>query len=101
MVCAVFGLMLLLGQRSSYTFFLSILLFSCTVAAYIILFILGRKWRSEFEAQGIKYWTVSKDERVRELMLDGWRMLSCASIPGLGDNGGGQRCFHMAYYAFD
>jgi MFS family permease len=52
---------------------LGIVFFSCTAAAYLILFGLGRKWRREFEAQGIKYWQAPKEKRVRELTEELWR----------------------------
>jgi hypothetical protein len=52
---------------------LALLLFSCTVAAYLILFGLGRKWRKEFTAQGVGYWNASKKERVNELTAGLWR----------------------------
>jgi MFS family permease len=52
---------------------LALLLFCCTVAAYIVLFGLGRKWRREFTAQGIGYWNAPKTERINELTARGWR----------------------------
>jgi hypothetical protein len=44
---------------------LALVLFSCTVAAYLILFGLGRKWRKEFTAQGVEYWNTPK-KRARQ-----------------------------------
>ncbi len=52
---------------------LGLVFFSCTAAAYLILFGLGRKWRKEFEAKGIGYWQAPKEERVRELTEELWR----------------------------
>lgn len=52
---------------------LGLVFFSCTATAYIILFGLGRKWRRQFEAQGIGYWQAPKEERVRELTEGLWR----------------------------
>lgn len=51
---------------------LGIVFFSCTAAVYLILFGLGRKWRREFEAQGVRYWQAPKEERVRELTEELW-----------------------------
>ena len=52
---------------------LGLLFFGLTVAAYLILFSLGRKWRREFEAKGITYWQASKEERMKELTAEVWR----------------------------
>jgi MFS family permease len=41
--------------------------FGLTVAAYLVLFYLGRRWRREFEEEGVGYWQSPKGERVREL----------------------------------
>ena len=49
------------------------LFFSLTAVSYLVLFGLGRKWRREFEAQGIGYWQAPKEERVRELTEDLWQ----------------------------
>lgn len=47
---------------------MGIAVFVFTVGAYAILFILGRKWRNEFEAQGVAYWQAPKEERMQQLM---------------------------------
>ena len=52
---------------------LGLFFFSLTIAAYLILFSLGRKWRSEFEGRGIAYWQAPKEERLRELTSNVWR----------------------------
>ena len=51
---------------------LGIAVFAFTVAAYGILFYLGRRWRDEFEAEGVTYWSAPKEERIQELMDDVW-----------------------------
>lgn len=52
---------------------LALLLFCCTIVAYLILFSLGRKWRRAFTAKGIEYWNAPKTERVKELTAGLWR----------------------------
>jgi MFS family permease len=52
---------------------LAIAVFGCTIGTYSIFLTLGRKWRREFEAKGVKYWRSPKEERVQELMSDVWR----------------------------
>ncbi len=52
---------------------LALLLFCCTVVAYLTLFSLGRRWRREFSAQGIGYWNTPKIERMKELTTGLWR----------------------------
>ena len=47
---------------------LGIAVFAFTVGAYTVLFVLGRKWRREFEAQGVTYWQAPKEERMQQLM---------------------------------
>lgn len=47
---------------------LGIAVFVFTVGAYAVLFVLGRKWRREFEAQGVTYWQAPKEERMQQLM---------------------------------
>ncbi len=52
---------------------LGLLFFSISAGAYIILFWLGRRWRKEFESEGIGYWQAPKEERILELTSDVWR----------------------------
>ena len=52
---------------------LALLLFCCTVLAYLTLFSLGRRWRREFTAKGIGYWNAPKIERMKELTTELWR----------------------------
>ena len=62
---------------------LGLFFFGLTVAAYLILFSLGRKWRREFEAKGITYWQASKEERMKELTAEVWRPGLIALFYGL------------------
>jgi len=52
---------------------LCISVFICTTVAYLIFFILGRRWRRKFEAEGVGYWKAPKEERVKELMEGVWQ----------------------------
>jgi hypothetical protein len=52
---------------------LALLLFCCTVVAYLTLFSLGRQWRRKFTAKGIGYWNAPKIERMKELTTCLWR----------------------------
>jgi len=52
---------------------LALLLFCCTVVAYLTLFILGRRWRRAFTAKGVGYWNAPKIERIKELTNSLWR----------------------------
>lgn len=51
---------------------LGITVFSFTVIAYGTLFYLGRKWRNEFEEKGIRYWSIAKEDRIKQLMDGVW-----------------------------
>ncbi|MGD2142797.1 MAG: MFS transporter [Candidatus Bathyarchaeota archaeon] len=62
---------------------LGLVFFGMTVAAYLILFGLGRKWRREFEAHGVTYWQAPKEERMRQLTSDIWRPRLIALFYGL------------------
>jgi MFS family permease len=59
-------------QGLSLTYKLGISVFTFTATAYLILFLLGRKWRKEFESNGITYWESSKELRMEELMNPTW-----------------------------
>ena len=56
-----------------FEYLLGIVVFGCTVGAYLVFLILGRKWRKEYERKGEKYWKVPKEKRVKELTSDVWR----------------------------
>jgi MFS family permease len=62
---------------------LGLFFFGLTVAAYLILFYLGRKWRKAFEAKGVGYWQAPKEERVRELTESVFRPRLIALFYGL------------------
>jgi MFS family permease len=51
---------------------LGLFLFICTALAYVTLFLLGRKWRREYESKGISYWSSPKEKRLKELTKDVW-----------------------------
>ena len=59
-------------QGLSLNYKLGIAVFIFTVLAYGVLFYLGRRWRNEFEAQGVRYWSAPKESRIQELMHDVW-----------------------------
>jgi MFS family permease len=61
-------------------YILGIAVFACTVIAYAVFLILGKIWRRDFEAQGIKYWTTSKGERVSILINSIWKPRLVASL---------------------
>ncbi len=61
-------------------YILSIAVFVCTVIAYAVFLILGKIWRRDFEAEGIKYWTTSKGERVSILINSIWKPRLVASL---------------------
>jgi len=52
---------------------LGIAVFACTVIAYSVFLVLGRRWRKGFEAEGVTYWTAPKEERVSDLVNAVWR----------------------------
>ncbi|MGD2201284.1 MAG: MFS transporter [Candidatus Bathyarchaeota archaeon] len=60
-----------------------LLFFGLTVAAYLILFGLGRKWRRMFEEKGVTYWQASKEERMQQLTSEVWRPKLIALFYGL------------------
>ena len=62
---------------------LGIAVFAFTVAAYGILFYLGRRWRDEFEAEGVTYWSAPKEERIQELMDDVWEPKKITFLYGI------------------
>jgi len=62
---------------------LGIAVFMFTVGAYAVLFVLGRRWRREFEAQGVSYWRASKEERLEELISDVWEPRKITVLYGL------------------
>ncbi len=66
-----------------FEYVLGLFFFSLTASAYLILFSLGRRWRTEFEAKGVGYWRAPKVERVRELTEDVWRPKLIALFYGL------------------
>ena len=57
----------------NFEYVLGLVFFSCTAVAYLIFFVLGRKWRRMYEEKGINYWNASKEKRVRELTSDVFR----------------------------
>lgn len=61
-------------------YILGIAVFVCTVIAYAVFLILGKIWRRDFEAEGIKYWTTSKGERVSILINSIWKPRLVASL---------------------
>jgi len=62
---------------------LGIAVFAFTVAAYGVLFYLGRRWRNEFEAEGVTYWSAPKEERIQELMDDVWEPKKITFLYGI------------------
>jgi len=62
---------------------LGIAVFMFTVGAYAVLFILGRRWRREFEARGVTYWSASKEERMEELTSEVWEPRKITVLYGL------------------
>lgn len=62
---------------------LGIAVFVFTVGAYAVLFILGRRWRREFEARGVTYWSASKEERMEELTSEVWEPRKITVLYGL------------------
>ncbi|HUV53645.1 MAG TPA: MFS transporter [Candidatus Krumholzibacteriaceae bacterium] len=62
---------------------LGIAVFTFTVGAYAVLFILGRRWRREFEARGVTYWSASKEERMEELISEVWEPRKITVLYGL------------------
>lgn len=62
---------------------LGIAVFVFTVGAYAVLFILGRRWRREFEARGVTYWSASKEERMAELTSEVWEPRKITVLYGL------------------
>lgn len=71
----------ILGLSLNYK--LGISVFSFTVLAYGTLFYLGRRWRNEFEEQGITYWSAPKEERMHELMDDVWEPKKITLLYGI------------------
>ena len=59
-----------LGLKLSYK--LGVGVFFFTIIVYGLFFLLGKKWRREYEAQGVSYWRTSKEERMAELMVEVW-----------------------------
>jgi len=66
---------------------IAVSVFVCTMVAYSIFLILGRKWRKEFESEGVKYWNAPKEERLKELIQDVWKPKRISSL------------YFMAYFA--
>ena len=62
---------------------LGIAVFVFTVAAYGVLFYLGRRWRNEFEAEGVTYWSAPKEVRIQELMDDVWEPKKITFLYGI------------------
>jgi MFS family permease len=62
---------------------LGIAVFVFTVGAYLVFFVLGRRWRREFEAQGVGYWQAPKDKRMIELMDEVWEPRKITFLYGL------------------
>lgn len=54
-----------------------------TVVAYLTLLLLGKRWRKSFEAKGFRYWTASKEERVKELTDKIWQPKLVTTLYGL------------------
>ena len=62
---------------------MGIAVFGFTICAYLILFVLGRRWRNEFEAKGITYWQAPKEQRLVELMDSVWEPRKITFLYGL------------------
>jgi MFS family permease len=58
--------------RLKLSYKLEVGIFFFTIIVYGVFFLLGKKWRGEFEAQGVSYWRGSKQERMAELMVEVW-----------------------------
>ena len=71
----------ILGLSLNYK--LGIAVFTFTVSAYGVLFYLGRRWRKEFEAKGIRYWSAPKETRIQELMHDVWEPKKVTLLYGI------------------
>jgi hypothetical protein len=56
-----------------FEYLLGIVVFGCTLGAYLVFLSLGRKWRREYEMKGEEYWKEAKEKRVKELTNDLWR----------------------------
>jgi len=62
---------------------LGIAVFVCTLSAYAVLLILGRRWRRRFEAEGVTYWRAAKQKRIAELMRGVWEPGKVSVLYGL------------------
>jgi len=62
---------------------LGIAVFTSTLSAYLILLLLGKRWRSRFEAEGITYWKDQKEHRIEELMSPVWEPRKVTLLYGL------------------
>jgi len=71
----------ILGLSLNYK--LGIAVFTFTVLAYGVLFYLGRRWRKEFETQGVRYWSAPKESRIQELMHDVWEPKKVTLLYGI------------------
>ena len=71
----------ILGLSLNYK--LGVAVFTFTVLAYGVLFYLGRKWRKEFETQGVRYWSAPKESRIQELMHDVWEPKKITLLYGI------------------
>jgi len=69
----------------------------CTSVAYLVLFLLGRRWRRTFEESGISYWTAPKEQRVKELTDGFWQPRRVMTLYGLAyfTNGYSRTCFSL------
>ena len=70
-------------QGLSLNYKLGIAVFTFTVLAYGVLFYLGRRWRKEFETQGVRYWSAPKESRIQELMHDVWEPKKITLLYGI------------------
>jgi MFS family permease len=71
----------ILGLNFNYKLGITVFIFTST--AYLILFLLGRKWRKEFESAGITYWESSKELRMEELMTPTWETKKVTLLYGV------------------
>jgi MFS family permease len=62
---------------------LGLIFFGITLSLYILFFLLGWKWRREYEAQGVTYWSAPKEDRIKELTEEIFRPRLIALFYGL------------------
>lgn len=62
---------------------LGIAVFTATLSAYLMLMLLGKRWRRRLEAEGIRYWKAPKEHRMEELMTSVWEPRKVTLLYGL------------------